>query len=77
MTFKQIYQEEKEKPSPAQAFISHIAEITCREESTIRQWLSGTQKPNKRAMLAIAKDYNSTIEELFPGIDINENESED
>ena len=48
-TLKELYLEEKEKPTPAQLFVTRIAEITCREESTVRQWLSGIQTPNQRA----------------------------
>lgn len=39
MTFKELYQQTKEQPSPAQVFIREIADATCREESTVRQWL--------------------------------------
>ena len=37
MTFKELYQQTKEQPSPAQVFIREIADATCREESTVRQ----------------------------------------
>lgn len=66
MTFKEIYQEKKEQPTPAQIFIQDIAEATCREESTVRQWLSGTQAPSERAQKSIAKHLNLSVEELFP-----------
>lgn len=65
-SLKELYLEEKEKPNPAQAFISKIAEITCREESTVRQWLSGIQTPNQRAKERIAVAFGSTVDVLFP-----------
>jgi len=65
-TLKELYLEEKEKPTPAQVFITRIAEITCREESTVRQWLSGIQTPNQRAKERIAAAFGSDVDILFP-----------
>lgn len=65
-TLKELYLEEKEKPTPAQLFVTRIAEITCREESTVRQWLSGIQTPNQRAKERIAAALGSDVDILFP-----------
>lgn len=66
MTFKELYQQTKEQPSPAQVFIREIADATCREESTVRQWLSGTQVPNAKAKERIAEILDKPVSELFP-----------
>lgn len=66
MTFKELYQQTKEQPSPAQVFIREIADATCREESTVRQWLSGTQVPNAKAKERIAEILGKPVGELFP-----------
>lgn len=66
MTFKELYQQTKEQPSPAQVFIREIADATCREESTVRQWLSGTQVPNAKAKERIAEILHKPASELFP-----------
>ena len=66
MTFKELYQQTKEQPSPAQVFIREIADATCREESTVRQWLSGTQVPNAKAKERIAEILRKPVSELFP-----------
>lgn len=66
MTFKELYQQTKEQPTPAQVFIREIADATCREESTVRQWLSGTQVPNAKAKERIAMVLGKTVGELFP-----------
>lgn len=66
MTLKELYLAEKEKPTPAQVFITRIAEITCREESTVRQWLSGIQAPNQRAKERIAAAFGCDVDVLFP-----------
>ena len=65
-TLKELYLEEKEKPTPAQLFVTRIAEITCREESTVRQWLSGIQNPNQRAKERIAAALGADVDVLFP-----------
>ena len=64
-TLKELYLEEKEKPTPAQLFVTRIAEITCREESTVRQWLSGIQTPNQRAKERIATALGCDVDVLF------------
>lgn len=66
MTLIERYQLEKGKPTPAQEFIALIAEATCREEATVRQWLSGTQQPSLKAKEKIAKTLRMPLEELFP-----------
>lgn len=66
MTFKEFYQQTKEQLSPAQVFIREIADATCREESTVRQWLSGTQVPNAKAKERIAEILHNPVSELFP-----------
>ncbi len=71
MTLKEIYQEEKSKPTPAQIFINWIAEVTCRETSTVRQWLSGTQLPNAKAKERISAALKVPVEILFPEEDIS------
>lgn len=75
MTFKELYQQAKEQPNPAQVFIREIADATCREESTVRQWLSGTQVPNAKAKERIAEILDKPVNELFPPDEAtNENE---
>lgn len=70
-SFKRLYLDAKNSPTPAQIFISTVAEITCREESTVRQWLSGTQEPPKKAKEQLSKAFGAPLEHLFPE---NENE---
>lgn len=66
MTLKEIYQQKKVELTPAQQFVQKLAEVTCREETTIRQWLSGVQEPPRRAKDSIAKYLNVPVDELFP-----------
>lgn len=73
-SFKRLYLDAKNTPTPAQLFISKVAEITCREESTVRQWLSGTQEPPKKAKEQLSKAFGVPLEHLFPE---NENETEE
>lgn len=75
-SFKRLYLDAKNTPTPAQIFISKVAEITCREESTVRQWLSGTQEPPKKAKEQLSKAFGVPLEHLFPEND-NETEEQD
>lgn len=65
-TFKQLYEEEKNKATPAQSFIANIAEITHRSKNTVKMWLVGRQSPDELAKSIIAKAYNCKAESLFP-----------
>lgn len=65
-TFKQMYDEEKAKPTPAQAFISEVARITHKSEQTVKMWLTGRQKPDGLTCEVIASHYNVKVETLFP-----------
>ncbi|MCM1075996.1 MAG: hypothetical protein NC411_01385 [Bacteroides sp.] len=66
MTFKDLYLQEKEKPTPAQTFIEDIAELTKRSTNTIRMWLQGKQIPDALAQSLIAEKYNIEVSSLFP-----------
>lgn len=54
MTFRERYEAERAKSSPARIFIHDIAKATVREEATVRQWLSGIQEPTPRVKEIIA-----------------------
>lgn len=64
-TFLDLYNERKSKPTPAQEFVSEVAQITHRTESTVRMWLSGQQKPDALAQSIIAEHFNVSAETLF------------
>ena len=66
MTLKEIYETKKNELSPAQLFIALLAKITCRKETTVRQWLSGIQEPNDLAKKRISTELGIPVEELFP-----------
>lgn len=71
MTLKELYEAKKNEPSPAQLLIMRLSRITCRTESTVRQWLSGIQEPNELAKKRIASELEIPVEELFPPHKIN------
>lgn len=73
-TFKELYEEAKKMPTPAQAFISEIAELTHRSEFTVRMWLSGQQVPDELVQAVIAKRYDVNIDGLFPKSEQNYNQ---
>jgi len=65
-TFKQLYDEEKNKATPAQEFIANVAKITHRSKNTVKMWLVGRQSPDELARSIIAKTYNCNAKSLFP-----------
>lgn len=66
MTFKDLYLQEKEKPTPAQSFIEEVAELTKRSANTVRMWLQGKQVPDALAQSLIAEKFNIDVSTLFP-----------
>ena len=66
ISFKDLYMREKEKPTPAQAFIDDIASLTCRSCTTVRAWTQGKQVPDALAQLQIAQKYDVDAGTLFP-----------
>ena len=66
MTFKDLYLQEKEKPTPAQSFIEEVAELTKRSANTVRMWLQGKQVPDALAQSLIAEKYGIDVSTLFP-----------
>lgn len=66
MTFRERYDAERAKSSPARIFIRDIAKATVREEATVRQWLSGIQEPTPRVKEIIAEVLGASVDELFP-----------
>lgn len=65
-TFQELYEEAKNKPTPAQSFINEVAELTHRSVNTVRMWLVGRQAPDELAQNIIANKYGVQVETLFP-----------
>lgn len=64
-TFRQIYMERKSEPTPAQRFITEVAELTNRSEITVRMWLAGTQIPDPNVSRVIGMHFNVEPDSLF------------
>ena len=65
-TFRNIYEDEKKKPTAAQLFVSRVATLTKRSETTVRMWISGQQVPDELAKSVIAQEFGADINSLFP-----------
>lgn len=65
-TFFDLYNEQKSKPTPAQEFVSEVAKITRRTETTVRMWLSGQQTPDALVQSIIAEHFGVNVDYLFP-----------
>lgn len=65
-TFRDLYEDEKKKPTAAQKFVTEVATLTKRSETTIRMWISGQQKPDELAKSVIAEKFGQSVQTLFP-----------
>ncbi|MCH5225036.1 MAG: hypothetical protein J1D77_03510 [Muribaculaceae bacterium] len=72
MTFKELYQKEKEKPraeAPGVAFIKEVCEVTKKSEPSVRRWLcEGATNclPDALTQEVLARHFGTTANELFP-----------
>ena len=66
MTFKDYYLREKAKPSPAQNFLTDMAQLTKRSSVTVRMWLQGKKVPDALTQSLIAERLNTDASTLFP-----------
>lgn len=65
MTFKELYLQEKKKPTPASVWVNKMAEATATNPQTVRLWLCGARKPHRCTQMVLARVLNSTPDELF------------
>lgn len=66
MTFQELYQQEKAKPTAAEQFITRVAKVCECAEYTVRMWIAGKQVPNKLAQKVLADELGVDINDLFP-----------
>ena len=65
-TFIELYQEAKGKPSPGEAFLQEVADLTHRSKSTVRKWVLGISVPDFNTQVEISRHFNIPVETLFP-----------
>lgn len=65
MTFKEIYEQVKEQPTPCQVFVAEVAEVTRKAENTVRTWLSGSSEPDELTKKVLAAHFGVPEDELF------------
>jgi len=66
LTFRELYERELHKPTPAADFVARVAAATKRQQNTVRMWLSGRQKPDDLARSIIAELLGADPDGLFP-----------
>ncbi len=72
-TFRELYNEQKAKSTPAQAFVIETANLTKKSISTVRMWLAGLQTPDALTQSVIAAHFNVEVSGLFPHPNDTEN----
>lgn len=65
-TFKELYEIELHKPTPASDFVTRVARATQRQENTVRMWIAGRQQPDALAKQVIAELLDADADGLFP-----------
>ena len=65
-SFTELYKEQTAKPSPAQVFITEMAELTRRKPWTVRGWTSGRTYPSPLEQETIAEHFGIPVHVLFP-----------
>ena len=65
-TLKEIYEEQKKLPTPANAFIFKLCEVTHRSEMTVRSWLTGKYRPDINTQIVLAHHLKTSVESFFP-----------
>ena len=53
--FIDFYNEAKNKPSPAQSFVTEIASVTKKSEISVRRWLHGQCEPDELTKSVLSK----------------------
>jgi hypothetical protein len=62
----ELYDEAKAQPTPAQVFVSELAQLTHKHPITVRAWLYGTQCPDSLTQSVIADHFGVEADGLFP-----------
>lgn len=68
-TFSEIYEQIPKReaaPTERTKFIRRIADATKKSEQTVKNWLSGRQRPDALTQSVIAKVLKVPADELFP-----------
>lgn len=66
ITFIDLYRKEGEKPTPRQAFVTEVAKVTKKAETTVRQWINGFTVPDALTVDVIARHFDCDPSVLFP-----------
>lgn len=65
-TLSALYAEAKAKPSPGQAWLEEVADLTCYSIATVRGWALGFSQPNALTRKVLSEHFGIPTEELFP-----------
>ena len=65
-SLREMYLEEKKRPTHAASFITTVAEVTHHSKAAVRKWLLGFAKPDMNTKIILSKHFNAPYDELFP-----------
>lgn len=76
ISFRDLYIEHRNQPTPVQVFVNEVARITESSPNTVRAWRNGAQVPERIKQRQIAEHFGVDIEALFPNMkNVEDNES--
>lgn len=74
ISFRDLYAEHRDQPTPGQTFIAECARITRRAVNTVIAWTKGQQTPDLLAQEQIAAHFGVDINSLFPNLNTDNHE---
>lgn len=76
LSFVEMYRVAKGKPTPCEAFIKEVCELTHRSRSTVRKWVVGISEPDSNIKHQLSKHYKTPVNVLFPNSDNSSDEKQ-
>lgn len=67
-----MYREARELPSPHQALVQEVMEVTRRKELTVRLWMTGKCQPDALTKQVLAEHFGTEPDVLFPPMETKE-----
>lgn len=65
-TFRELYYETKEQPTPTQLFLEDIAKLSRCKVATVRSWALKKVIPGKLTQAVVAQHLGIPADKLFP-----------
>ena len=65
-SLREMYLEEKKRPTHAASFITSVAEVTHHSKAAVRKWILGFARPDMSTKILLSKHFSVPYDVLFP-----------